>query len=80
MLKIPDRASIAAMRRAEEILGRRVGPSTGTNLAGVLRIARGMLEAGETGSIVSLLCDDGDRYSDTFHDEAWLTQRDLCPE
>jgi cysteine synthase A len=78
MLKVPDRASIAAMRRAEEILGRRVGPSTGTNLAGVLEIARGMVAASESGSIVSLLCDDGDRYSDTFHDEAWLVERQLA--
>ena len=29
---MPDAASVAAMRELEPILGRRVGPSTGTNL------------------------------------------------
>ena len=29
-------------------------------------------ERGETGSIVTLLCDRADRYRDTFCDDAWL--------
>ncbi len=63
------------------MLGRRVGPSTGTNLWGALRIARELDVAGETGSIVTLLCDGGDRYADTVYDDAWLAAQgiDITP-
>ncbi len=40
MIAVPDAASIATARAVEPVLGRRVGPSTGTNLWGALRIAR----------------------------------------
>jgi cysteine synthase A len=72
MIAVPDAASIATARAATEVLGRRVGPSTGTNLWGVLRIAREMDIAGESGSIVTLLCDSGDRYANTCYNDAWL--------
>ena len=61
MIAVPDAASIATIRAVEPLLGRRVGASTGTNLYGALRIARGMAAAGEQGSIVTLLCDGGER-------------------
>ena len=72
MIAVPDAASIATMRAAEQVLGRRVGPSTGTNLWGALRIARGMHAAGQSGSIVTLLCDGGERYAGTYFDDGWL--------
>jgi cysteine synthase A len=53
------------------LLGRLVGPSTGTNFAAMLAVANQMRLAGETGSIVSLLCDSGTRYLNTYHDSAW---------
>jgi cysteine synthase A len=72
MIEVEDDASFAATRFLSERLGRRVGPSTGTNLVGVLRIAEQMAAAGEAGSIVSLICDPGERYMDSAFDEAWL--------
>ena len=36
-----------------------------------------MAARGETGSIVSILCDDGARYADTIFDAEWLAARDL---
>jgi hypothetical protein len=39
------------------LLGRRVGPSTGTNFAAMLALADEMRARGEQGSILSLLCD-----------------------
>ena len=69
---IPDRLSIAAMRGLSGVLGRRVGPSTGTNLVGMLLLAREMAARGETGSLVSLLCDSGERYRQSFHDPVWV--------
>lgn len=72
MIEVKDAASFAAARWLSERLGRRVGPSTGTNMIGVLQIAGKMAERGESGSIVSLLCDPGERYLDTAYNDAWL--------
>jgi cysteine synthase A len=77
MIAVPDAASIATARAVEPILGRRVGPSTGTNLWGALRLAREMDVAGESGSIVTLLCDSGDRYAKTYYDDAWLADQGI---
>ena len=30
-----------------------------------------MKQAGKQGSIVSLLCDSGERYSNTYYDDTW---------
>jgi len=72
MIAVPDAASIAAARAVEEVLGRRVGASTGTNLWGALTLAEELRDAGERGSIVTLLCDGGERYAATYFDDAWL--------
>jgi cysteine synthase A len=34
--------------------------------------AQQMVAAGETGSIVAILCDGGERYATTYYDQAWL--------
>ncbi|GLS21424.1 hypothetical protein GCM10007874_44410 [Labrys miyagiensis] len=68
MIPVEDLDSIAAMRVLSRLLGRRVGPSTGTNFIGVLALRRRMIEAGKAGSIVSLICDSGERYADLFDD------------
>lgn len=39
-----------------------VGHSSGGNVAGALRLARGLAAAGERGVVVTVLCDRGDRY------------------
>ncbi|MNH46999.1 hypothetical protein D3C79_1100350 [compost metagenome] len=31
-----------------------------------------MREAGQTGSIVTLLCDSGERYLDTYYNAEWV--------
>jgi cysteine synthase A len=77
MIAVPDAASMATARAAEAILGHRVGPSTGTNLWGSLRLAREMDQLGERGSIVTLLCDSGDRYGNTVYDDGWLADQDI---
>jgi len=45
MLKVPDIASIAAIRYLERVLGRRCGGSTGTNFIATLHLARRLHEA-----------------------------------
>ncbi|KAA8889870.1 PLP-dependent cysteine synthase family protein [Nocardia colli] len=72
MIGVPDAGSIAAARYASKVLGRRVGGSTGTNLWGVFAIIAEMLAAGRGGSVVTLLCDGGDRYAGTYFDDAWV--------
>lgn len=72
MIKVPDAASIAAIWWLERLIGGKAGASTGTNLWGALRVAREMMDNGETGSIVTLMCDNGERYLDTFYDPDWV--------
>jgi cysteine synthase len=78
MAQVPDLWSLAAMRALSELLGRRVGGSTGTNLVAALACAQQMKDRGETGSIVTLLCDDGARYAATYFDDGWLQSQGLA--
>jgi len=81
MIRVSNDASYAAMRVVERLAGRRYGGSTGTNFCGALELACGMVERGESGSIVTLACDGGDRYLDTYYNDAWLTANgyDVAP-
>ena len=72
MIDVPDPDSVAAMRLLSTLLGRRVGPSTGTHFAAMLELANEMRQRREPGSILSLLCDSGERYLPTYHDAAWV--------
>jgi cysteine synthase A len=77
MVQVPDAASIAATRWVSGILGRRVGGSTGTNVWASLGLIGRMRAAGESGSVVTLLCDGGERYVHTYFDDAWLEFKGL---
>lgn len=79
MIQVPDAASIATIRLLEGWLDRRCGASTGTNLWAVIQLAQEMKAAGQTGSIVTLICDGGERYSDTYYNDAWLAQQGIDP-
>ncbi|MBQ0784266.1 MAG: PLP-dependent cysteine synthase family protein [Amphritea sp.] len=74
MIKVPDGASVAAMRWLEQQTGRRAGASTGTNLWGMLTLAAEMHQRGEKGSLVTLICDSGERYLDSYYDAQWVAQ------
>ena len=52
----------------------------GADLSAVFRVAE-MVAAGRTGSVVTLLCDGGERYAHTYYDDAWLAGHglDLTP-
>ncbi len=75
MIQVPDAASIAAMLWLEQRVGRKPGPSTGTNLWATLEIARELAGAGRPGSVVTLMCDSGQRYLDTYYNPAWVRER-----
>jgi cysteine synthase len=79
MMKVPDSASIAAMNVLSRLLRRPVGGSTGTNFLALCRLAAEMRGAGETGSLVSLICDSGERYRETYYAPDWLAAQGLDP-
>ncbi len=79
MVAVPDAASIAAARHVSAVLGRRVGPSTGTNLWGAFGLLAEMAAQGRGGSVVTLLADSGDRYADTYFSDEWVTAQGLDP-
>ena len=79
VLEVDDVQSVAAMHLLEDLLGRRYGGSSGTNLVACLRLACAMRARGERGSIVSLLCDRGERYEQTLFDADWLRVRGMDP-
>jgi cysteine synthase A len=80
MIRVPDAGSVAAMQMLRVRAGIQAGPSTGTNIYGVLKLACEMAARGQSGSIVSLVCDRSDRYEATHCSPAWLTEHDLDPE
>ena len=81
MMGVPDGASVATMRFLNRRLGVSAGPSTGTNVFGALRIACEMHVEQTAGSIVTLMCDSGTRYTTTYDDDTWLTEQgiDISP-
>ncbi|MDX6743648.1 PLP-dependent cysteine synthase family protein [Actinocorallia sp. A-T 12471] len=77
MYRVPDAASLACMRWTTEITGRSVGASTGTNVWGALQIIAEMRSRGERGSVVTLICDAGTRYTHTYLSDTWLTTQNI---
>jgi len=77
MERVPDAASMAGIRYLEHWLGRRCGGSTGTNLIGAVRLLAEMRQRGERGSVVTMICDGGKRYADTYFNDAWLAAEGL---
>ncbi len=77
MVKVPDVWSVAAMYELSARLGRSVGPSTGTNLIAALACMARMRTRGEEGSVVTLLCDSGQRYGHSYYCDDWLARSGL---
>lgn len=71
MVAVADSGSIAATHWLESRLGRRFGPSTGTNMIGALMLGQAMVRRGQGGVIALLGCDAGDRYHETVFDPDW---------
>ncbi|MCP4386967.1 MAG: PLP-dependent cysteine synthase family protein [Gammaproteobacteria bacterium] len=81
MIRVPDAASYATIHFLEDLLDRRCGGSTGTNVYAAFQIIAELNAAGESGSVVSMLCDGGERYLDTYYNQDWLNDKgfDLEP-
>ncbi|WP_343064755.1 PLP-dependent cysteine synthase family protein [Marilutibacter spongiae] len=79
VIEVEDTDSVAAMWLLERLLGRRYGGSSGTNLAVCVQLAAAMRNDGQVGSIVTLLCDRGERYAQTLFDREWLAAHRFDP-
>lgn len=77
MMRVPDAASIATIHFLEGLLNRRVGGSTGTNVYAAFRLMAEMGEQGIEGSVVTLICDGGERYRHSYYDQGWLREQGL---
>lgn len=77
---VPNACAFAAIHFLEERTGHRCGGSTGTNLIGAFHRIAEMHASGASGSVVTLICDSGDLYRDTYYNPAWLKENnyDLC--
>ncbi|MFO0572551.1 MAG: pyridoxal-phosphate dependent enzyme [Polyangia bacterium] len=62
ILPMPTEEGWEVTDHMRDLEGLFVGHSAGANVAGALRIARELAARGETGCIVTVLCDRGDRY------------------
>lgn len=81
MIVVEDDQSIAAARVLSRRIGRLCGGSTGTNMWACALLASEMAAGGEIGSIVTILCDSGERYRSTYYNDDWIAERalDLAP-
>ncbi|MGU3576220.1 PLP-dependent cysteine synthase family protein [Brucellaceae bacterium C25G] len=81
MVTVPDAASLAAQRMISKMIGRACGGSTGTNIWACALLISEMVRKGEAGSIVTLLCDHGDRYRSTYFNDQWVSKNgfDIAP-
>lgn len=77
MMRIPDAASIAAVWWLQGVIDRKTGGSTGTNVCGALHLLDEMHRSGITGSVVSMICDPGERYLDSYYDPQWLERNGI---
>lgn len=77
MIKVPDAAALATIQFLETLLQRKTGGSTGTNVYAALQLCAQMQGQGESGSVVSMICDGGERYLDTYYNPDWLTRQGI---
>lgn len=75
MIRVPDAASFAGVHYLKKQLGYKFGPSTGTAFYGALQLAQEMNQQAQSGSIVLIAGDAGDRYLDTCYDDEWLQEQ-----
>jgi len=80
MMKIPDEAAFATLHFLKKIMNRRCGGSTGTNLYAAFLKIHEMQTKGLRGSVVSMICDSGERYTDTYYNDDWLLKNGYRPK
>lgn len=84
MMQVPNAASLAAMTVLADYHTTHPdsdfplpGGSSGTHFLGALKIIADMLSVKQTGIMVTVLCDSGDRYTDTYYNQKWYTENNI---
>ena len=75
--RIPDQAGLTIVYELLRQEGLFIGLSTGINVAGAVRFAK---EAGSGQTIVTILCDSGQKYQSTLFNRDWLDSNHLNPD
>ncbi len=71
---VPDSEAVEATFQMFEQEGLCLGPSSGVNVAGAIRLARKM---GPGHTIATILCDGGQRYASRLYNPAFLRSKEL---
>ncbi|HYO63166.1 MAG TPA: pyridoxal-phosphate dependent enzyme [Pyrinomonadaceae bacterium] len=74
IINITDRESFELSRQLGRYEGIFCGGSTGTNLGAALRVARNL---DESGLVVFIVCDTGERYLTKHHSDEWMKEKRL---
>src|SRR5262245_58845092 len=74
VINVTDRDSFELSRMLGRMEGIFCGGSTGTNLAAALKVAAGL---DETGIVVFIVCDTGEKYLTKHHSDEWLKEKRL---
>ena len=75
--RIPDQAGLTIVYELLRQEGLFIGLSTGINVAGAVRFGK---EAGSGQTIVTILCDSGQKYQSTLFNRDWLDSNHLNPD
>jgi len=74
---VHDFAAFDACREVERTHGYRIGGSAGLNLCACRRLAERLVdEGGDGATLVTLLCDDGNKYASKIFNDAWMAAND----
>ncbi|MFJ5920972.1 PLP-dependent cysteine synthase family protein [Kitasatospora sp. NPDC092948] len=77
MIRVHDAASVATMRYLSDRMDIHAGPSTGTGVFSAIRILLGMANGDPKGSVATVMCDSGDRYTNEFYNDEWLAAKNI---
>jgi cysteine synthase A len=77
VIPVPDAASIAASHFLNNIFSLHTGASTGTNLFACFELIERMRRNDEQGSVLIFIFDEGNLYSNTYYNPAWLKTQKL---
>ena len=75
--RIPDQAGLTIVYQLLRQEGLFLGLSSGINVAGAVRFAR---ESGPGQTIVTVLCDSGQKYQSTLFNRDWLASNYFDPD
>jgi len=73
-LRIPDAETIHYLYRLLREEGLMLGSTSGINVAGAVRVAR---QLGPGHTVVTILCDGGQKYQSRLFNKAWLAQKNF---